>query len=90
MQNRPFCDLGAALLVEQAEFPKPLCEVAVARYESLDEVGRWLAEHDREIQCVVTECLPHARRAGFGRAQSPALTDWPDGVDLLGWLANLA
>ena len=90
MKNEPFCDLGAALLVEQSGFPKPLCEVAVARYETLDEVTAWLREHDREIQCVVTECLPHERRAGFGRAQSPALTDWPDGVDLLAWLTNLA
>ena len=90
MQQIPFVDLGAALLVEQSDFPKALSEVAVARYRNLDEVRRWLAEHDRAVQCVVTTCLPHERRADFGRAQAPVLTDWPDGVNTLDWLTNLA
>ena len=90
MQRIPFCDLGAALLVEQSEFPKALSEVAVARYRSLDEVAAWLEAHDQTVQCVVTECLPHERRAAFGRAQAPTLTDWPDGVNVLDWLTNLA
>lgn len=90
LTRKPCCDLGAALLVEQPEFPKPLSVVAVARYRSLDEVAAWLAEHDAEIQCVVTEALPHPRRAAFGEAQAPTLTDWPDGVDVLAWLTELA
>lgn len=89
MTGAAFRDLGGALIVEQRTFPATLCELAVARYRSLEEVERWLAEHDREIQCVVTEALPHPRRAGFGRAQSPQLTDWPDGVDVLAWLAGV-
>ena len=32
---------------------------------------------------------PHSRRAGFGCAQSPALTDYPDDRDVLAWLAAL-
>ena len=90
LNGTPFRDLGASVLVERSDFPKPLSEIAVARYRSLEEVAAWLAEHDREIQCVVTEALPHARRTAFGRAQAPGLTDWPDGVDVLDWLANLA
>ena len=90
MSGAAYRDLGAALLVEQPDFAKPLSVVAVARYRMLDRVADWLAEHDRAIQCVVTDCLPHPRRAEFGRAQSPALTDWPDGVDVLAWLAGLA
>ena len=45
--------------------------------------------HDDELQCVVTECLPHSRRAAFGCAQSPALTDYPDDRDVIAWLAAL-
>lgn len=90
MAGKPFSDLGSALLVEQTGFPKPLSVVAIARYRSLDEVADWLRMHDREIQCVVTDALPHPRRAAFGWAQAPALTDWPDGIDLLAWLAALA
>lgn len=90
MKDIPFGDLGSAVVVEQRNFPKSLCELAIVRYHTLDEVSDWLATHDREIQCVVTDCLPHSRRAGFGRAQSPTLTDWPDGQNVLSWLMNLA
>lgn len=90
MENIPFCDLGSAVIIERQDFPKSLSELAIVRYRTLDEVSTWLATHDREIQCVVTECLPHSRRADFGRAQSPALTDWPDGQNVLSWLMNLA
>mgnify|MGYP001697451307 FL=1 len=87
MQGCPFVDLGAAVAVEQREFPRALSEIAYARYRSADEVAAWLAEHDAELQCVVTETLPHARRADFGRAQSPSLTDYPDNRDVLAWLS---
>ena len=82
MQGCPFVDLGAAVAVEQQEFPRALSEIAYARYRSADEVAAWLAEHDAELQCVVTETLPHARRADFGRAQFPALTCTPDTRDV--------
>ena len=90
MNGIAYRDFGAAVAVEQWSFPKSLCELSVARYRTLDEVAAWIAEHDREIQCVVTDCLPHERRADFGRAQSPGLTDWPDGRNVLAWLASLA
>lgn len=70
-----------------AGIPAALSEIAYARYRSADEVAAWLAEHDAELQCVVTETLPHARRADFGRAQSPSLTDYPDNRDVLAWLS---
>lgn len=88
MTGRPFRDLGAALAVEHRGFPTALSELSVARYRTPEEVAAWLAEHDREVQCVVTEMLPHPRQTEFGRAQSPGLTDWPDGRDVLAWLAD--
>lgn len=90
MEDIPFCDLGSAVIVEQSDFPKSLSELAIVRYRTLDEATTWLKAHDREIQCVVTDCLPHSRRTAFGQAQSPALTDWPDGEDVLSWLHSLA
>ena len=89
MQGRSFVDLGCAVAVEQCAFPAALSRIAYAHYATLDEVAAWLAGHDGELQCVVTGCLPHSRRAGFGCAQSPALTDYPDDRDVLAWLAAL-
>lgn len=89
MQGRPFRDLGAAVAVEQRDFPAALSQIAYTRYKSLNEVAEWLAMHDDELQCVVTECLPYSRRAAFGCAQSPALADYPDDRDVIAWLAAL-
>ena len=89
MQGRPFRDLGAALLVEERAFPAALSRINYTFYDSPGEVEEWLAEHDDDLQCVVSGSLAHSRRTDFGRAQSPALTDYPDDRDVLAWLAAL-
>lgn len=89
MQGHPFRDLGAALLVEERSFPNALSRIHYTYYDSTDEVAQWLADHDEELQCVVSEVLPHSRRVDFGRAQSPSLTDYPDDRDVLAWLSTL-
>ena len=89
MQGHPFLDLGAAVAVEQRAFPTALSRISYTHYKTPDEVAGWLAMHDDELQCVVTECLPHSRRAAFGCAQSPALTDYPDNRDVIAWLTAL-
>lgn len=89
MQRKPFVDLGASLLIGERSFPNALSRIHCARYDSLDEVRDWLSAHDDQLQCVVSECLDHSRRVDFGRAQSPALTDYPDDCDVLAWLATL-
>lgn len=88
MTGRPFLDWGCAVAVEQADFPSSLSCIACARYRSLGEVEAWLAAHDEELQCVVSECVGHSRRTGFGCAQSPALTDYPDDLDTMGGLTQ--
>ncbi len=89
MKGRAFVDLGAAVAVEQQEFPLALSCIAYARYDTLAEVEAWLAGHDEELQCVVTRCLKHPRGVGFGRAQHPELTDYADAKDTMAWLATL-
>lgn len=89
MQGHPFLDLGAAVAVEQRAFPTALSQISYTHYKTPDEVAGWLAMHDDELQCVVTECLPHSRRAAFGCAQSPALADYPDNRDVIAWLTAL-
>lgn len=88
LQRREFVDLRGALLVEQREFPNALSCIACARYRSIEEVTEWLKARDSELQCVVSECVSHSRRVGFGCSQSPALTDYPDDRDVLEWMVN--
>lgn len=89
MAGEQFRDTGSCLLVSDDEFPAAISRVAVVEYDSLDEVRRWLAAHDGELQCVVTQCLEHSRAVPFGMAQRPRLTDYPDDKDVLAFLAGL-
>ncbi len=89
LTGRPFVDLGEALLLEQWAFPSALSVISVAPYDDLEQVSDWIAKHDAEIQCVVSRCIAHGRRVDFGRTQSPALTDYPDAVDVMDFLSGL-
>lgn len=89
MNGRPFMDFGASAAVEQREFPATLSQISYSYYDTLAEVDEWLAAHDSELQCVVSECVAHSRRAGFGRAQSPAPADYPDDRDVMEFLVSL-
>lgn len=89
MTGQPFRDLGAAVAVEERAFPDALSKIAITYYRDMEEVETWLAEHDQELQCVVSECVEHSRRVGFGCSQSPSLTDYPDDRDVLAFLTAL-
>ncbi len=89
MQGCAFHDLGAAVLVEERSFPHALSRIHYTEYDSLQEVKEWIDMHDSELQCVVTNVLQHSRRADFGQAQCPGLTDWPDDRDVLEFLTSL-
>lgn len=90
LQGRSFRDCGGALLLPMRDFPPALSCIAYSHYERADEVSAWLEAHDGEVQCVVSDCLQHTRRVSFGRAQSPALTDYPDDRDVMDFLVGLA
>lgn len=89
MAETPFIDLGEAVAVEERVFPHALSRINYSDYSDSAEVAAWLAEHDRELQCVVTESLLHPRSVSFGAAQSPTLTDYPDAADVLKFLAQI-
>lgn len=89
MQEKAFVDLGGALMIEQRAFPDALSCISCSHYRSMEEVCEWLETHDNELQCVVSECIEHSRRVGFGHSQSPTLTDYPDDADVMEWLSKL-
>ncbi|MDE7129259.1 MAG: aldehyde dehydrogenase [Alistipes sp.] len=88
MQRRDFVDCGAFLCIEQPVFSSALSCVSYTRYDDLAHVEQWLAEHDEDLQCVVSNVVPHPRRVPPGRAQYPALSDYADGVDTMSFLTE--
>lgn len=100
MNGEAHTDLGHSLLIEECAFPTAISQINIARYEELSEVAEWLAQHDREIQCISCsacdfidkyslDCAPLRRATAIGATQTPALTDYPDAADVMEWLKNL-
>ena len=55
-------------------------------YDDIEAVNRRLETDADQLQCIVSHD-PHITNAEpFGHAQSPTLTDYPDGIDTLRWL----
>ncbi len=83
-----FIDNGVSCFVESREFPSQISTISIVRYSTIEEVERWIEEHDNEIQCIVAnkKRIEHPRRVDFGEAQYPTLFDYADGVDTMKFL----
>jgi hypothetical protein len=82
-------DNGFLLLREEA----PLgCPVGVLHYQTFATIDQMKAEveiHKDKIQCVVaSNKLEFDNSVPFGKAQSPELWDYADGVDTMEFLLN--
>ncbi len=84
LNNEPFLDNNFIILKEAEELVSPVGVVHYERYSVPTEVNKILNQQAEQIQCVVGKShIP------FGKAQSPALTDYADGVDVLAFLSSL-
>ncbi len=100
MDGVAFIDLGHSLLVEQRGFPAAISQIDYSFYDSMDEAVEYLDQNEVQIQCVVCnspepflqrrpDCKPLLRAVPIGAAQHPSLTDYPDAVDVMEWLAAI-
>lgn len=90
VNQTPFLDNGFLLLHENAALVSPISVVHFERYRHLDEAKNALQAQADGIQCVATAggWLPGS--VAFGTSQSPALTDYADGVDTMAFLTKLS
>jgi hypothetical protein len=89
MQGAEFIEGSFFLLRDDYGFPAAVSELTYQFYDRQDDIVQWLEAHDGEIQCVVGRDVAYSRAVGFGNSQSPALTDYPDGVDVMEFLASI-
>jgi hypothetical protein len=76
------------LLKEDTGFSSPISVVFHEHYRNTEELTQHLSEHEATIQCVVAEMgLPN--EIPFGKAQTPNLWDYADGVDTIQFLIGL-
>ena len=84
MNREELLDNGFLLLKESGELFSPLAMLYYKRYSGPQEVAAYIEEQKENIQTIVGHgCTP------FGKAQSPELWDYADGVDTLKWLSGL-
>lgn len=88
MLCQPYLDMGECIAVNEMAFSPNISQINYYHYHSLSEAEQWVAEHDTELQCVVTHAIEHPRAVAFGRAQYPTLWDYADGVDVMKFLTE--
>lgn len=84
VNRRPHLDTGAALLTESGQLASPMAVAYYEYYRDAESLRAVLEACREEIQCIVGRGgLP------FGTAQSPGLSDWADGEDVLDFLLSV-
>ena len=81
-----YMDAGTFLLVENQHYASPIGMIYYEYYDDINLVNRRLTEDADQLQYIACRDPRIARAEPFGRAQSPTLTDYPDGVDTFKWL----
>jgi hypothetical protein len=82
-------DNGFLLVKEDERFASPLAVLYYEEYENIAKVNKTLIEQADQIQCIVSNESLSIETFAFGQSQCPALWDYADGVDTMGFLAGL-
>jgi hypothetical protein len=81
---------GCLLLKEDTSLQARIASVHYEYYDEIHDLDALLADKKEEIQCVVGNVkLADYAVLPFGQSQSPGLTDYPDGVDVMAFLTGL-
>ncbi|MGZ3753523.1 MAG: acyl-CoA reductase, partial [Mucilaginibacter sp.] len=84
-------DNGFLLVKEDNRMVSPLAVVFYEQYEDINTVEALLARESDNIQCIVSN-MPlktNNQVVDFGKSQQPALWDYADGIDTMGFLTKL-
>jgi Acyl-CoA reductase (LuxC) len=74
---------GSLLVIEDTPLFSPISQLNYEFYSDENTATQLLKENN-DLQCVVGK-----RFTAFGKSQSPAISDYADGVDTLGFLSKL-
>jgi hypothetical protein len=82
-------DNGFLLVKEDERFASPLAVLYYEEYENITALDKILVEQADQIQCIVSNESLSMDTFAFGQSQCPALWDYADGVDTMGFLGRL-
>ncbi|MGB0888187.1 MAG: acyl-CoA reductase [Vicingaceae bacterium] len=90
MGSNQLLDNGFVLLKEEHGFDSPVGVLNYEFYKSIDDLNTQLLKNKNELQCIVSSKNTPLNTLAFGKAQSPNLNDYADGVDTLQFILDLA
>lgn len=83
-----YMDAGTFLLTENQNYASPIGMVYYEYYDDIEAVNRRLEADAELLQCIVSRDPRITHAEPFGSAQSPTLTDYPDGIDTMRFVVN--
>ncbi len=86
LNQEKFWDNNFVMLKEDDGLFSPLSVLNFSRYDDLEEVEKFLAENEQNIQCVVANPELGLPSENFGEAQNPGLSTYADNVDTMRFL----
>lgn len=90
LNKEPFLANGCILLREDKMVASRIANLNYEYYSDISSLENQLEERVDEIQCIVAQdALLKNDTLSFGKAQTPALSDYADGVDTLAFLLGL-
>ncbi len=87
MNKTKHLDNGFLLLKEDVGYNSPISVVYYEYYKNIDTVLNRLENDKNKIQIIVSNLKDNHIK--FGNAQSPELTDYADGIDVIEFLQNV-
>jgi hypothetical protein len=92
LNQEPFLENGFVILKESDALASPVAVVHWHRYADESALRSWLEDRRDQLQCLVVDrpdAWPHFPALLLGQTQSPGLTDYADGVDVLAFLRGV-
>jgi len=82
-------DNNFLLLKEDPAITSPIGVLFYEYYDTINEVNARLKQVKEQLQCVVSNSKEIKKAIPIGKAQSPSLADYADGVDTMKFLISL-
>ncbi len=89
VNKEPHLDSGFLLFKASQELVSPIAVLYYQTYSDVVDLNQHLHAYQDKIQCIVGKAEIQKEVIAFGTAQSPALTDYADNIDTLGFLSSI-
>lgn len=87
--NNTLLDNNFLLLKLDTSYSSPIGVLFYEFYSDLNELKNKFDSEKEQIQCIVSKNRLVENSINFGKAQSPSLNDYADGIDTMKFLINL-